>query len=141
MADERFNRRLGWAWALLCAVLAVHVTDEALTDFLGWWNPTIESLRGRIPWIPLPTFRFDVWLGLLWAAIAALFWASRFAFRGASAMKPLAVVFSVIMIGNGVGHILLSLYLGRLAPGVYSAPLLLVAGANLLGAALAAKRG
>ena len=29
------------AWLLLVGVLAVHVLDEAVTDFLGFYNPLI----------------------------------------------------------------------------------------------------
>ena len=136
MAEKLSNRRLGMAWAALCAVLAVHVADEALTDFLGWWNPMVESLRARSPWVPFPTFRFDVWLGLLAAGVLVLSYLTRYALRGASAMRPLAMAFSVVMIANGLGHIMVSIYLGRMAPGVYSSPLVLAAGAYLLWAAI-----
>jgi len=35
--------------------------------------------------------------------------------------------FSILMIGNALGHIGSSVYMGRLMPGVYSSPVLLVA--------------
>ncbi len=110
----------------VCVALAIHVVDEAATDFLSLWNPFVRSLRAGIPWIPMPTFTFEVWIGGLIAALIILFLLSRYVFKGVRWMRPVAYVFSVIMIGNGVVHIAASFYLGRAASGVYSAPLLLV---------------
>ena len=39
--------RYGRAWVALAAALAVHVTDEALTNFLAVYNPTVRAIRGR----------------------------------------------------------------------------------------------
>ena len=64
-AEATRHRR---AWFLLVAVLAIHVLDEAMTDFLGFYNPLVLTLRARLPWFPMPTFRFPFWvagLGLL----------------------------------------------------------------------------
>jgi hypothetical protein len=47
-------------------------------------------------------------------------------------MTPLSYVFAALMLGNGLLHILGSLYLKRLMPGVYSAPLLLAGSIYLL---------
>ena len=47
----------------------------------------------------------------------------------------------VVGIGNGLGHILASIYLGRFMPGVYSAPLILLSGIMLLRSALARDGG
>jgi hypothetical protein len=38
------------------------VTDEALTDFLSVYNPAVQAIRKRVPFIPLPIFKFRVWL-------------------------------------------------------------------------------
>lgn len=40
-------RRFGTAWVALTLSLAVHVTDEALTDFLSIYNPTVQAIRSR----------------------------------------------------------------------------------------------
>jgi hypothetical protein len=37
----------GWAWVSLCLVLAVHVFDEAMTDFLSVYNPTVQAIRQK----------------------------------------------------------------------------------------------
>ncbi len=122
----------GWAWVALCLAFALHVTDEALTDFLSVYNPTVRAIRQRLPFLPLPTFTFKVWLIGLASAVMLLLALSPFAFRGARRMAPLAYVFGIIMIANGLQHIAGSIYLGRLAPGVYSSPLLLICSIYLL---------
>ena len=76
--------RTGRPWVALTLALAVHVADEAATDFLSVYNPTVESIRRRFPFLPLPVFTFDVWLAGLIAAVILLLALSRFAFRGAS---------------------------------------------------------
>jgi hypothetical protein len=132
IADGRSKRRVGFAWVSLCAALAVHVVDEALTDFLSVYNPAVRSIRERLPMFPLPTFTFAGWLTGLAAALILLLLLSGFVYRGARWTVPLAYVFSVLMMANGATHLIGSIYLGRLMPGVYSAPLLLAASAFLL---------
>lgn len=56
------NRRFGFAWLGFAAVLVLHVTDEAAHDFLSVYNPTAQSIRARLPWLPLPTFTVRAWL-------------------------------------------------------------------------------
>ena len=128
--------RLGWSWLALCAALALHVTDEALTGFLGVWNPTVAALHVRWPWIPMPTFRFDVWLGGLIALVVVLFAASPRFFHGAGALRLPAYVFAALIgVGNGLGHAVATILghtvpevrFARPAPGFYSSPLLIAA--------------
>ncbi len=121
--------RFGWSWVTLATALAVHVTDEALTDFLSVYNPAVHALRARIPWLPLPTFSFGVWLAGLALGIAVLFALSPLAFRGNKGITRVALPFSALMIGNGLGHLGGSIYLARLLPGVCSSPFLIAAAA------------
>lgn len=125
-------RRHGWAWLALCAALAAHVTDEALTDFLSVYNPTVRAIRQTLPFLPLPIFTFKVWLTALIVAVTLLVCLSPFAFRRARWMAPLSYAFGVLMLANGLGHFLGSIYLRRWMPGVYSSPLLLVFSVYLL---------
>ena len=53
----------GRAWIFLTIALALHVLDEAVHDFLSIYNPAARALRDRLPFLPLPTFSFGVWLG------------------------------------------------------------------------------
>lgn len=125
-------RRWGWAWVALCVALAIHITDEALTDFLSVYNPAVRAIRQRLPLLPLPVLTIEVWLTGLILTIILLLSLSVFVFRGARWMRPLACIFAVIMLANGLGHTAGSIYLGRLMPGVYSSPLLLAASIYLL---------
>lgn len=132
MSDDRTNgaagaRPWGWPWVTLCVVLALHVTDEALTNFLSIYNPTVRALRERFGFLPLPTFTFEVWLSGLALAVALLLALSPFAFHAAKWMVPLSYFFGGLMFLNGLGHLAGSIYLRRIMPGAYSAPLLLAA--------------
>ncbi|HUJ43110.1 MAG TPA: HXXEE domain-containing protein [Opitutaceae bacterium] len=121
------NRPFGYAWLALCGALAIHVTDEALTDFLSVYNPAVDAIRARLPFLPLPTFTFNTWLAGLILAILVLSILSVLAFRGGRLAAWLAYPYAAIMLVNGLGHFGGSIYLGRWMPGVYSAPLLLFA--------------
>lgn len=126
------SSRFGAAWLLLTAALAFHVADEALTDFLSIYNPTVESIRQQLPFFPMPTFTFRGWLTGLIIAVVVLSALSVAAFHGQRRMLPLAYVFGTLMLLNGCGHIAGSIYLGRLMPGVYTAPLLLAGSLHLI---------
>jgi hypothetical protein len=125
-------KRFGAAWLALSIVLGLHVADEALTGFLSFYNPLVTQLRERFGYWPMPTFEFLPWITGLCVAVAVLLALSVFAFRGARWMRPLAFLFGTIMLLNGLGHSLGSLFFGRLLPGVYTAPLLLIASIYLL---------
>jgi hypothetical protein len=122
----------GIAWLGLCGSFIAHVIDEALTDFLSFYNPAVAALKERMPFFPMPTFTFQVWLTMLVMANAVLLLLSVFAFRGARWMRPLSFAFAGIMFLNGLLHLTGSLFLGRILPGVYSAPLLLLASSFLI---------
>lgn len=122
----------GLAWVTLAAALALHVLDEALNDFLSVYNPMVLAIRQKLPFLPLPTFTFEVWIAGLISAIVLLFCLSPFAFHGAKWLRWPARIFAVLMILNGAQHIIGSFYLGRLMPGVYSSPLLIAASLYLL---------
>ncbi len=119
------SRRFGIAWLLQTLALALHVTDEALTDFLGFYNPLVQSLRARLGWWPVPMFTFGEWLGGLILVVIALAAMSRLAFAGKRWMLPLAFIYGTIMLLNGLAHTLGSVYFSRILPGFYSSPFLL----------------
>lgn len=120
------------AWVGLCLALALHAVDEALTDFLSVYNPTVQSIREHVSWLPLPTFTFEVWLGGLIVAVIILSCLTVFVLRGARWMTPVSYAFGALMLANGLVHIAGSIQLGRFMPGVYSSPVLLAASAYLL---------
>lgn len=132
-SNRELRARRHWvAWIGLCGALAIHVLDEALTDFLSIYNPTVLSIRERYPSIPLPTFTFEVWISLLIFAILALTTASFFVWRGRWAMRPISYVFAGFMLLNGLLHIAGSFYMRSFMSGVYSSPLLLIASIFLI---------
>jgi hypothetical protein len=120
------------AWIALCGALAVHVADEALTDFLALYNPAVLAIRERYPFLPLTTFTFEGWLALLIFAIVTLTGVSFFIWKGRWAMRPISYAFAGFMLLNGLLHIAGSFYLGTFMPGVYSSPLLLAASIFLI---------
>jgi Protein of unknown function with HXXEE motif len=131
-AKDPAARKHGLAWIALCLALAVHVIDETLTDFLSVYNPAVRAIRSKLPFLPLPTFSFEIWLlGLIFAVLLLLSLAI-FVFRGSKWMRPLSYVFAIIMLLNGMLHVAGSFYLGRMMPGVYSSPLLLAGSVYLL---------
>ena len=125
-------RRFGCAWVALALAIGVHVADEALTGFLGVYNPMVRAIRQRLPFLPLPTFTFGIWLAGLVAGVTLLLALAPLALRGSRRIVGIAFPLSLLMCANGAGHIAGSFYLGRPAPGVLSTPLLLVAAAWLL---------
>ena len=130
------SKRFGYAWLAFALAVAVHVFDEATHDFLATYNPTVRAIREQLPFLPLPTFSFPVWLGGLIAGIVLLLCLTPLAFRGNRTLRTIALPLAVIVgVLNACLHFGGSIYFHRWMPGVYSAPLLLAAGVWLLIAA------
>ena len=85
------------AWVFLALAIALHVTDEALTDFLPLYNSIVESLREEYAWILLPTFSFPVWLSGLAIGVLALLSLSPLVFGGRAFLRPVSYVLGVFM--------------------------------------------
>jgi hypothetical protein len=133
MKEVILNRRFGLAWVTFVLAVAVHVTDEAMHDFLSTYNSSVRAIRAQLPFLLLPTFSFRVWLTLLIAGILLALCLSPLAFRGDSWLRivsrPLAILVGVL---NATLHVGSSIYFHRWMPGVYSSPLLLLAALYLL---------
>ncbi len=125
----------GAAWIVFALAVAAHVADEAAHDFLAFYNPIARSIRRRLH-LPVPTFRFSVWLGGLIAGVLLLLLLSPQAFAGDRwlhiAAWPLAIL---VGLGNAALHAVGSVRYRRVLPGLYSSPLLFAAGGLLLCAA------
>ena len=123
----------GRAWFALTVAFALHVLDEATTGFLAIYNPTVTALRARFAWFPMPTFEFREWLVGLSLAVAICFALTPLAATSARWLRPLAWVYALIMLLNGIGHTMVtvagrtlaSVPVPRPAPGFYSSPFLL----------------
>jgi hypothetical protein len=120
------------AWLTLVVILALHVTDEALTGFLSVYNPIVLQMRAAWSWFPMPTFTFGPWLGGLIVLVIVLALLTPAIRAGGSLVTAGSVVFGVLMFMNGVGHLAGSVYFGRWLPGATTAPLLLAGSAWLL---------
>lgn len=126
--------KLGIAWIALCLALALHVCDEASTDFLSVYNPTVLALRTKLGFWPMPTFEFREWLTGLIVAVLVLLALSPLVFKGAHWTRPVFYIFAIVMLLNGLGHTagtvlghtVGSVRFPRPMPGFYSSPLLLV---------------
>ena len=125
-------QRWGCSYLALCGALALHVADEALTGFLDVYNPSALAIRERLPSLPIPVFTFRVWLTGLILAVIVLLCLAPAVFARRRGMRVLTYPFGILMIGNALGHVGGSVYLGRFMPGVYSSPLLFAASVWLL---------
>ena len=129
--------RLGTAWVLICATLALHVADEGLTGFLRVYNPTVIAMREKLGFWPMPTFTFEAWLIGLLTGILILAALTPLAFRNTTWLRPFFYFCAIVLcIANACGHTLGTIFgrtvstvhFSRPAPGFYSSPLLLFAG-------------
>jgi hypothetical protein len=116
-------------------VLAIHVTDEALTGLLSVYNPTVLALRAKFGFWPMPTFQFREWLSGLIVGILLLAALSPFAFRNARWIRPIFYFVAIVTgvfnalghtLGTILGHTVSTVRFPRPAPGFYSSPLLLI---------------
>jgi hypothetical protein len=119
MREVAVNRRFGIAWLIFALAVAVHVTDEATHDFLSTYNSSVRTIRARLPFMPLPTFSFRVWLALLIAGIFLLLCLSPLAFRGNSWLRivsrPLGILVGVLNSSaqnSGDGQLMTNMELG-----------------------------
>lgn len=129
--DPRATRHVH-SWLLLVAALAIHVADEAMTDFLAFYNPLVLEIRSRVPWFPMPTFTFGLWLGGLVLLVIVLALMGGAVRRGGFGTRLASWGLAIIMLLNGCGHLGGSVYFRRWLPGTTSAPLLLVASILLM---------
>lgn len=115
------------AWLLMVFAIALHVLDETLTGFLPFYNNSIAVLRDRLGFFPAPTFSFGLWLGGLIVGIILCLGLTVVVARRGKSIRSITTLLGALMIFNALGHLLGSLYFGRILPGAYSSPLLLLA--------------
>jgi hypothetical protein len=130
-------RTFGAAWAMMGVALGFHIIDEAATDFLASYNPIATRIRSHLRGIPFPpVFTFWPWFLSLLAATAILLGLTPLAYARATWMVPVAIVVSLINIGNGLLHIVAAIRVRHRVPGLISAPFLLATALWLLYSAL-----
>jgi hypothetical protein len=127
------NQRFGVIWLFSGYSLALHVLDEAGHDFLSCYNPNVMAIRRAWPAFFMPVFTFQSWIGSLLCALGLWLALAPLAFRRPVWMRILAIPFALIAgIANGCAHVIVSINYGRMMPGVYTAPLVLLAGILML---------
>ncbi len=127
------KQRFGVIWLFFGYSLALHVLDEAGHDFLSFYNPNVMAIRRAWPSFFMPVLTLQSFIGWLLGGLALWLALAPLAFQRPAWMRILAVPIALIAgIANACGHIGTSIYYGRLMPGVYSAPLILIAGVLLL---------
>ena len=114
------------AWLLLCATLAVHVTDEAATRFLDLYNPAVRAMG-----LAALQFTFPVWITLLALAVVGLLILAYWVRRGTWWTVQASYAFAFLMLANGIAHLSFSAYKHEWMSGAYTSPLLLAAAVNL----------
>lgn len=127
-------------WLLLVGALAVHVTDEALTGFLDFYNPLVQDIRSVLPWFPMPTFGFGLWLAGLAVLVVLLVCLTPLVRQGGVTAGLVSWLLSAIMFLNGLAHLAGSVYFRRWLPGATSAPLMLAASVYLAHVTLQRRR-
>jgi hypothetical protein len=131
------NQRFGICWLFFGYTLSLHVLDEAGHNFLSVYIPNALAIRRALPFLPIPIFNFQSWIGSLALALTLFLAFTPLAFRGQRWIRWLSIPIAIVPgILNGAAHILGSIYMKRMMPGVYSAPLLLLSGALVLKSAL-----
>lgn len=136
------GQRFGICWLFFGYTLALHVLDEAGHDFLSVYNPNALAIRRAFPLLPVPVFTFPGWIGTLLCVLTVWLALALPAFGGSKWIRRLAIPVAVLAgIGNALAHFGASIYYGRMMPGVYSAPLILVSGIILLRASMSRGRG
>lgn len=113
------------AWVLMISAISIHVFDEAVTDFLPFYNGLALSLRGRLGFSLLPMFCYEAWLSGLIAGIIVCFSLTPLVNRGGRFIRTFATVLGMLMVANALAHMLGSAFVGRLLPGFWSSPFLL----------------
>ena len=110
------------AWLLLTGALAIHLAEEAGRNFLGLWNPEVAALG-----MPALRFTFPVWATLMTLSVAGLLILSYWVRRGTFWTPLAAYIFTLLMLSNGVAHLLFSWRERAWMAGAWTSPLLIAA--------------
>jgi hypothetical protein len=135
------KNKSGVAWVLMISAISIHVFDEAVTDFLPFYNRLALNLRESLGFSLLPVFSFEAWLGGLIAGIIMCFSLTPLVDRGGRLIRTFVLLLGVLMVANALGHMVGSAYVGRLLPGFWSSPFLLVTAAFVVVCALSGPSG
>ncbi|MFC1564256.1 HXXEE domain-containing protein [candidate division KSB1 bacterium] len=122
----RENRNI-LAWLSMVTLLAFHVFDETVNDFLPWYNQNVLNMREQFGFFPAPKFSFEVWLGGLIGAVVIACLLTLIVAKGGKIIRIVTTILGILMVLNALIHIGGSVYTGRMLPGTWSSPFLLAA--------------
>ena len=134
------RKGFGLAWLIFCFAFALHWADQVRHDFIGYYNATALSLYGHYSWFPRIDISPRVWLACMGATAVLWVVLSPFAFKNIRWMRMLAAVVAAVQFLEGFGVIAATLRGGTVpsvhfegvAPGFYTAPLVLLASCYLV---------
>jgi hypothetical protein len=134
------GKGFGLAWLASDFAFALHFLDQARHDFIGYYNATVLSLYGHYSRFPRMDTSPGSWLSFIIAILVLFAMLTPFAFKNARWMQILAATVAAVQFLEGSGVIVATLRGGTVpsvhfdgvAPGFYTAPLLLLASAYLL---------
>jgi hypothetical protein len=123
---------IGRPWLALCFCLAVHVAEEAFTGFLPFYSDATRAVSELFPFVTSPSLVLaaSMWMGVAFVGILTAL--APFAYRGVGWMRVATIGVALIALANVSGHIGGSMLAGQALPGVYTTPLLAVAGVYAL---------
>ncbi len=133
------SANFGMGWVLMCLAFALHTVDEATHSFLMYYNATVLTLYGHFSWFPRIELDFRSWLlGLVLTILVALCLVP-FAFKNAGWLRPFGYIYALGLLADGAAHILVQIRGGTVpsvrfegpGPGLYTAPLLILASSYL----------
>jgi hypothetical protein len=135
ISNPPLGSHFGNAWVLLCIILGLHTWDEAAHELISFYNATILTLYGEHPSFPRIDLGFHTWLVLAIAANLFLLVLAPLAYRNRRSIRPFAYFITIAATLDALGLILLSIrgrtvssvHFRGVAPGAYTAPLLLAA--------------
>ena len=125
ISSKIFTDRLSIAYILFILSFLLHVIDEALNDFLDFYNPIVLRIREQFSFFPLPVFSFRLWISGLFLLILILLSITIFIYNRRRVFLFILKIFSYLMIMNGLWHIVGSIYYSKFLPGLYSSPVLI----------------
>ena len=126
MLGNLFQNKNPLAWVLMISALAIHVFDEATSGFLIFFNRQVTNIREQLGFFPIPNLTFEIWLTALIIGIIICFLLTPLVKRGGRFVRAFTTILGILMIVNAIGHLLGSIYTGRLLPAFWSSPLLLL---------------
>ena len=115
------------AWFVLCVLLALHIAEEAASGDYRAYGQSLALLRELFPQLPIPQFRFTVWLVDIAGAIIVLFLLTGLVHKNYQIMRSASFALATFTTANAMLHILLSLASDQVLAGTLTSPLLLVA--------------